>query len=84
MMVCALAGLALPQAFTQSVSTQSVSTQSEPITEAPAAFDGKSNALSTTEPEAALEASRSANSTARRRPGPVFNAQACVEWLSRR
>ena len=81
MMVCALAGLALPQAFTQSVSSQSVSTQAEPITEAPASFDGKSNGfLSTTEFEAALEAfeEREFNNGVDGL-GPVFNAQACVE-----
>ena len=81
MMVCALAGLALPQAFTQSVSGQSVSTQAEPITEAPASFDGRSNGfLSTTEFEAALEAfeEREFNNGVDGL-GPVFNAQACVE-----
>jgi CxxC motif-containing protein (DUF1111 family) len=81
MMVCALAGLALPQAFTQSVSSQSVSTQAEPITEAPAPFDGRSNGfLSTTEFEAALEAfeEREFNNGVDGL-GPVFNAQACVE-----
>jgi CxxC motif-containing protein (DUF1111 family) len=74
--VCALAGLALPQAFTQSVSTQA-----EPITEAPAAFDGQTNGfLTPTEFEAARETfeEREFNNGVDGL-GPVFNAQACVE-----
>ena len=74
--VCALAGLALPQAFTQSVTAPS-----EPITEAPAAYDGQSNGfLSATEFEAALEAFEEREfDNGVDGLGPVFNAQACVE-----
>ena len=71
-MVCALAGLALPQAFTQTP---------PPITEAPAAFDGRSNGfLTDAEFAAALETfeEREFNNGVDGL-GPVFNAQACVE-----
>jgi CxxC motif-containing protein (DUF1111 family) len=71
-MVCALTGLALPQAFTQTP---------PPITEAPAAFDNTSNGfLSATEFEVARETfeEREFNNGVDGL-GPVFNAQACVE-----
>src|SRR5262245_24169669 len=76
-MVCALAGLALPQAFTQTATPQTP----PPITEAPAAFDGRSNGfLSDADFAEALETfeEREFNNGVDGL-GPVFNAQACVE-----
>ena len=77
LMVCAVTALALPQALTQQVTSQ----VAQPVTEAPAAYDGQTNGFLTPSEFAVakqtFEEQEFNNGTDGL--GPVYNAQSCAE-----